>query len=277
MEAEQERKLFVGGIPWQVDKTILEEHFSQYGEVEECVIVLDRITRQPRGFGFVTFTDQLVAEKVLEENHSIFDKKLVVNPSEPRRGTNQNNQSDQHAQRRGSYHPKKIFVGGLPHHLTEEEFINYFAKFGAIDQGVIMYEKETNTSRGFGFITFESDETVKDVMQKSFHELKNEIVEVRQARLEVRRNHRRLVNWYDPENVGSELVGGLRYDDLAFGVDRLLCYNCGGPYGYGHYPGCLYGEDPYRGTWNTVRVLHTNWVGGGEVDPWAWNGYLQLI
>lgn len=76
METEQERKLFVGGIPWQVNETMLEEHFSQYGEVEECVIVLDKINYQPRGFGFVTFVDRLVADKVLEENHFIFDKKV---------------------------------------------------------------------------------------------------------------------------------------------------------------------------------------------------------
>lgn len=80
MDAEQLRKLFVAGIPRQmVNETILEEHFSQYGEVEECMIPLDRITGQSRGFGFVTFTDQLVAERVLEESHSIFGKRVSSN------------------------------------------------------------------------------------------------------------------------------------------------------------------------------------------------------
>lgn len=78
-------------------------------------------------------------------------------------------------------------------------------KFGVIDKGVIIYDKETNTSRGFGFITFESEEAVKDVMQENFHELKNEIVEVRRARLEVRRNNGSLMNWHDLENARLEL------------------------------------------------------------------------
>lgn len=147
-------------------------------------------------------------------------------------------------------------MGGLPHLLTEEEFISYFEKFGAIDDGVIKYDEETNMPKGFGFITFESEEAVENVLQKRFHEVKNKMVEVRRARVEVRRNHRRsLVNWY-----GGELI---QMDDLAFGVGCLFCCNCGGAYGYGHYSGCLYGEDPYNGAWNIRRVLH------------AWTGYLE--
>ena len=79
MDTEHNRKLFVGEIPWQVDKTILEEYFSKYDEVEESVIVLDRITRQPREFGFVTFSDPLVAKRALEENHYIFGKRVSSN------------------------------------------------------------------------------------------------------------------------------------------------------------------------------------------------------
>ncbi|KAK9902554.1 hypothetical protein M0R45_001490 [Rubus argutus] len=251
MDAEQTRKLFVAGIPRQmVNETILEEHFSQYGEVEECLIPLDRFTGQSRGFGFVTFTEQLVAERVLEESHSIFGKRIYVHPSEPRRERNLNNQEDQHVQRQGPYHPKMIFVGGLPHHLTEEDFINCFAMFGAIEDGVIIYDKITNMPRGFGFITFESEEAVKDVLKKSFYEVKNKMVEVQRARLEV---------GYECEKVGLEFVGGLQIDDLAFGVNSFFCYDCGGAYGYGHYSGCMYGKDPYNGVWRAIfrRVLHT--------------------
>lgn len=79
MDAEQQRKLFVGGIPRHVNEIMLKNHFGQYGVVEECVIVLDKITRQPREFGFITFTDPLVAQRVLEEKHSIFGTKVSSN------------------------------------------------------------------------------------------------------------------------------------------------------------------------------------------------------
>lgn len=76
MDAKQDRKIFVGGITREVDEDILEEHFSRYGIVEECVIVLDKITRQPREFGFVTFVEASVAKSVLEESHSICGEKV---------------------------------------------------------------------------------------------------------------------------------------------------------------------------------------------------------
>jgi hypothetical protein len=203
-----------------------------------------------------------------------------VRPSEPRRERNQINQGDQHVQRQGLYIPNKIFVGGLPHDLTEDEFKDYFAKFGAIDDGVIIYDKKNNTPKGFGFITFESDEVVVDVLheqQNKRHELKNKLVEVVRAVPDDKKNDSPMMkNWYDWGRLGLDFWGWLQFDDLAFGLDRLFCYNCGGAYGYGHSQGCLYWPNPYNGVWYIVRVIHASWIGGGEVDPTAWNGYSNV-
>lgn len=51
-------------------------YFGKFGEVVDSVIMTDRITGNPRGFGFVTFADSAVAEKVLEEDHVIDDRKV---------------------------------------------------------------------------------------------------------------------------------------------------------------------------------------------------------
>lgn len=47
-----------------------------------------------------------------------------------------------------SYKAHKIFVGGLPPTLKESEMHNYFAKFGEIEQCVIMHDKPSGKSRG---------------------------------------------------------------------------------------------------------------------------------
>ena len=87
---------------------------------------------------------------------------------------------------------KKIFVGGLPSTLTEVEFKNYFEQYGAITDSVVMRDKEKNIPRGFGFVTFDSKDAVNDVLQESFHELKNKRVEVKRAEPKYRIQQKKL-------------------------------------------------------------------------------------
>lgn len=76
---------------------------------------------------------------------------------------------------------RKIFVGGLPTDLTEEEFKNYFEFFGRVTDVVVMHDSVTHRPRGFGFITYDSEESVENVMKNSFHELNGRLVEVKRA------------------------------------------------------------------------------------------------
>lgn len=52
------------------------KHFSKYGEITDSVIMKDRNTGQPRGFGFVTYADASVVDEVIEDTH-IFHGKQV--------------------------------------------------------------------------------------------------------------------------------------------------------------------------------------------------------
>jgi len=51
-------------------------HFGQYGEIVDSVIMKDRYTSQPRGFGFITYSDPVVVDKVIEDNHVINGKQV---------------------------------------------------------------------------------------------------------------------------------------------------------------------------------------------------------
>lgn len=76
---------------------------------------------------------------------------------------------------------KKIFVGGLASTVTESDFKNYFDQFGTITDVVVMYDHNTHRPRGFGFITYDSEEAVEKVLYKNFHELNGKLVEVKRA------------------------------------------------------------------------------------------------
>lgn len=64
----QQNKLYVGNLPFSVDETQLRGIFSQYGEISELALIMDRDTGRPKGFGFITFANQQAAEKALEQN-----------------------------------------------------------------------------------------------------------------------------------------------------------------------------------------------------------------
>ncbi|KAK6777015.1 hypothetical protein RDI58_023732 [Solanum bulbocastanum] len=175
-------KLFIGGISWDTDEDRLKEYFSSYGEVVEAVIMRDRNTGRARGFGFVVFADPVVAERVVKEKHMIDGRTVEAKKAVPRDDQqiiNRNNSSIQGSP--GGGRTKKIFVGGLASTVTESDFKTYFDQFGTITDVVVMYDHNTQRPRGFGFITYDSEEAVDRTLFKSFHELNGKMVEVKRA------------------------------------------------------------------------------------------------
>lgn len=61
------RKLFVGGLGRQVNDQSFAAFFEQFGTILDSVVMVDRFTKTPRGFGFVTFEDPAVALKLLSD------------------------------------------------------------------------------------------------------------------------------------------------------------------------------------------------------------------
>ena len=54
-----------------------------------------------------------------------------------------------------------LFVGGLPFKTTEDELTTMFSEYGKVTSAKIPLDRETNRSRGFGFVEFENDEEGK--------------------------------------------------------------------------------------------------------------------
>ncbi|XP_073141137.1 uncharacterized protein [Henckelia pumila] len=181
METDQ-GKLFIGGVSWDTDEDRLKEYFGAYGQVVEAVIMRDRTTGRARGFGFVVFADPAVAERVVKEKHTIDGRTVEAKKAVPRDDQhliNRNSGSTQGSP--GPGRTKKIFVGGLASTVTESDFKNYFDQFGTITDVVVMYDHNTQRPRGFGFITYDSEEAVDRVLHKTFHELNGKMVEVKRA------------------------------------------------------------------------------------------------
>jgi len=172
-------KLFVGGVSWQTSDDGLRYYFEKYGKLIDVATMKDKFSGQPRGFGFVQFEDPSVIDKVLAEQHTLdgrtLDIKKAISRVDAPRGSASAGPSSS-----SRLESKKIFVGGLDLSVTEEDFKEYFSKFGEITDAVVMVDKETGRSRGFGFISYSSDQAVRDVIRDN-HEIKGKFVEVKQA------------------------------------------------------------------------------------------------
>jgi len=53
---------------------------------------------------------------------------------------------------------KKLFVGNISWGTTEEDFRALFEQYGEVEDSVIIKDKFSGRSKGFGFVTFVNDE-----------------------------------------------------------------------------------------------------------------------
>lgn len=74
---------------------------------------------------------------------------------------------------------KKIFVGGLSASTVQADLTSYFSTFGKVEEAMLMFDRQTNRHRGFGFVTFDTEEAVEKVCQLHYHEINNKTVRFR--------------------------------------------------------------------------------------------------
>jgi RNA recognition motif-containing protein len=56
---------------------------------------------------------------------------------------------------------KKLFVGGLPFKVTSEELQAFFAAIGAVESAIVITDKFSGKSKGFGFVEYTNDDDAK--------------------------------------------------------------------------------------------------------------------
>ncbi|XP_068446035.1 DAZ-associated protein 1 isoform X4 [Clinocottus analis] len=177
-------KLFVGGLDWSTTQETLRNYFSQYGEVVDCVIMKDKTTNQSRGFGFVKFKDPNCVRTVLETKpHNLDGRNIDPKPCTPRGMQPEKSRTKEgwKGSKADSNKSKKIFVGGIPHNCGEPELRDYFNRFGVVTEVVMIYDAEKQRPRGFGFITFEAEQSVDQAVNMHFHDIMGKKVEVKKA------------------------------------------------------------------------------------------------
>jgi len=103
---------------------------------------------------------------------------------------------------------RKLFIGGLNFDTNNEDFRHYFSKFGDVTDSIIMTDKATGKSRGFGFIVYSHISMVDEVMEKRPHTLDGRTISPKRAvsKEETEKNNGAL------SQVKKIFVGGIKED-----------------------------------------------------------------
>jgi RNA recognition motif-containing protein len=91
-------KLFIGGLPGDIDETVLREMFELYGDVRSAIVVKDKQTGKSKGFGFVEMPNEHEAKETIELLNGVkmLGKKISVTQAEENnRNSSSNNRFQQ--------------------------------------------------------------------------------------------------------------------------------------------------------------------------------------
>jgi len=195
---EDKCKIFVGHLPLDTTDAELRGYFGQFGEIVDSVIMVDKDTMRPRGFGFVTFKTMEAVNAVINKSggHEMKGRQLQVRKYFPK-AEFQAEKAKQAAQtdyrnpgngvEDGSQHKGpmridpglKIFVGGIAPGTVESDVEQYFSEFGKIIGVNMPRDYNTKNPRGFAFVGFEDTDAVEKATRDRFHQINGKTVEVK--------------------------------------------------------------------------------------------------
>ena len=141
-------------MPPFVSEDHLTEYFNKFGEIAEIKIIYNKKTKKSKGFAMAKFQHP-ISRGILTQKHTLGGRDLEVREylSEEEAFVKLCGEKE-----------RKIFVGGIPVNVGNEDLTEYFEKFGPVADANVVYHHETMKSRGFAFVVFELSKTVDQVI-----------------------------------------------------------------------------------------------------------------
>lgn len=91
--------IYVSNLSFNIQDEDLREFFTPYGEVTSAKVIMDKITNQSRGFGFIEMPDEAASKRAIAglDGTTVENRTIKVNearPKESRPARNDNGRSD---------------------------------------------------------------------------------------------------------------------------------------------------------------------------------------
>ena len=160
---DEDRKLFVGGLPQDCSQDDLKQYLSKYGEMDRVQLKTDYETGRSRGFAFVVFSDVAGMEAALADEHEINGKRFTAKKAVTK--------------------PGKIYVGRLPSDgLSDDDIRNYFASHGTVTEFIRPIDRANNNQpKNFAFITFVKEAVCKQLIEMGTLDINGHEVIIKEA------------------------------------------------------------------------------------------------
>lgn len=81
----------------------------------------------------------------------------------------------------------KIYVGNLPWSIADNDLQNLFAAHGKVDSALVVMDRESGRSRGFGFVEMDSASAGRAISALNGHEVDSRPLRVNEAQTKERR------------------------------------------------------------------------------------------
>ncbi len=80
------KNIYVGNLPYQISEEELRATFAGYGDVASAKIIMDRVSGQSKGFGFVEMADDGHAAEAIKnlDGSEVGGRNLRVSEARPR-------------------------------------------------------------------------------------------------------------------------------------------------------------------------------------------------
>ncbi|CDW60956.1 Heterogeneous nuclear ribonucleoprotein A1 [Trichuris trichiura] len=145
-------KLFIGNLSPTTTTEILLKFYSHYGKVIECKILRHAVTKESRGFGFVTFSNAEMVDAAMNARPHFVGGRMV----DPRRAL----PKEVLDETSGPIATNRIFVRGISHQHNPETLEEYFSRFGNVTEVTIMVDPATGKRRGYAVVCFDDYDPV---------------------------------------------------------------------------------------------------------------------
>jgi len=150
------KRLFIGGVSYETNRTQFEEYFASFGELEDIILMKRREEPQHRGFGFVTYKEAEAANNVINQTHELHGKLLSVNAATRR--------------------TKRLYVAGLPPGTESKDLQEEIEKFIEVQDVYIHH------SGKFSFVTvFENGDAVDKLLNSPGLQVKGNTCHIKLA------------------------------------------------------------------------------------------------